>query len=195
MYRSMDEAAAHMPGSSVDGGPTDRPDFAALVKQHGGAFFVTLRVGNLHESDSTRYEVHAVFVQPKRVTVVSRLLDRIISIPSRCGNPNQNEPLDIAFVNPHVGHVRVLRSHVDDTPTLSAVVRNGDSCRCTETFRVEDHFIDLDSGQHLRTLRQAYQGPCYEPRPESPSLPFAAFTIVDDKLEISNTSCGYFWDD
>jgi len=196
VYRSIAEAAAHLQGTLGEDGSAYHPDLAALAKQHGGAFFVTLRLGFLHESDSSREAVYAVFVQPKRVTVVPRLIERIISIPSMCGNPNQNEPLDIGFTDPHVGHIRVVRSNVDDTPTLPAVASQGSGrCNCTHTFRVEDHFIDLDSGQHLRTLRQVYRGPCYEPPPASPALPFAAFTVVDGKLEVANTACSYFWDD
>ena len=177
-------------------GASYHPDLAALAKEHGGAFFVTLRLGFLHESVSSREAVYAVFVQPKRVTVVPRLIEQISSMPASCGNVNQNEPLDIAFANPHVGHIRVVRTNVDDVPTLptAAGARSG-PCNCTHTFRIEDHFIDLDSGTHLRMLRQVYRGPCYQPAPPSPAIPFTAFTATADQLEIANTACSLYWND
>lgn len=201
VYATAKEALAHMP-AILHGDPP--PDLDALAKQHAGAFFVTLPVGSVHGSDTTISDVHAVFVQPKRVTVVHRINESYHVIPNPsydprdCNRASGEEP-EIAIVNPHLGHLRMIRriDHGEPTAPVTPPRTRSEKCPqdpCKELVRVEDHFINLDTGRHLRTLAQVYETECYNPG--TPQIyAFSKLVPTDEGVEIAGTSCNYFWDE
>ncbi|CAN5537189.1 hypothetical protein BH11MYX1_BH11MYX1_08600 [soil metagenome] len=198
-FATAAEATAHMPALAQGGAP-DLPDLNALGKRNAGAFFSTVPRGYLHESVTGLEYVHAVFVQPKRYTVVSRVIERVHPMPepTQCPaavlEPGTGE---IAIINPHLGHFRITRwsDHGElTTPVVPATAASASNCASKARIRVEDHFIDLDSGEHLRAFVQIY-----ETDPRNPGTPelyaFDAFTPMEGGIEIAASSCSYFWND
>ncbi len=196
------EANAHM-RAIAQGEPFSRPDLDALGKHHAGAFFSTVPRGYLHESVSGLEYVHAVFVQRKHYTVVARVIERVHSIPA----PTQCPPAvlepgtgEIAIIAPHLGHFRITRwadHHDHDEPTAPvtpATTAASAGCASVAKLRVEDHFIDLETGEHLRAFVQTY-----ETDPRAPGTPqlyaFDAFTPTESGVAIASSDCSYFWDD
>jgi hypothetical protein len=192
-YDSLHDASAHLP--TITNRDEPAIDLAELAK-HGNAFALERPEGYLHESDERRSFIDAVFVQPKRVTLVKRLFDRINSIPSECGEPLDSDVLAVKIVTPHVGQIR-LRRHADslDVTTFAAPgaqARNA-RCTCAARFEVDDMFIDLDRGEALRTYAQVYATYCYNPG--VPTLvPFDAYVVTGDGVTIASPACSYFWD-
>jgi hypothetical protein len=143
----------------------DPPDLADLAKELGPAFFVDVHRGYVHGSDVPRFAVAAVFVEPKRITVVPRLVEWSLPLID-AGMKAPHRPPAIAAImqlpdgeHRHVGHLRISR---------------GD--------RVEDHFIDLDTSEEIRAVITP------------PAIPFEAFQLTAEGFT-AGADCNGFWDD
>lgn len=193
-YGSIAEASKHLPTIAQD--PEAPPlDLVALAKQ-SNAFFTTRPEGYLHESVSTVAFHDAVFVQPNRVTLVTRIFETISAMPPHCGNRAAAETLDIAIVNPHLGHLRIRQPIDPMEPTAPAAPLKAAAhveCACRTSYIVEDHFIDLDRGEHLRSFAQIYEDDCYQPGTPT-VLAFAAFVPKENGVEIESPACVFYWD-
>jgi len=195
-YATVAEAAQHLPAIAHDPS-APQLDLAALAKQ-GNAFFIERPAGYLHESDSSVTFHDAVFVQPGRVTLVTRIFDTIASLPAHCGNRAAAETLEIAIVDRHLGHLRIRRpagAHQEPTAPPAPIATATAECACRDSYFVEDHFIDLDRGEHLRAFAQIYEDDCYHPATPSTVLPFSAFVTSDEGVTIAVPACNYFWDE
>jgi hypothetical protein len=108
--------------------PAASEDLKALATEHGNAFGVRVMSGSLHGSDSTLYDIAAVFVVGKRVVIAKRVAIDISVIPGPDGPP---PPLQttVEILSPKIGHIQIARG--DD---------------------VTDHFIDLERGVHRLAL-------------------------------------------
>ena len=143
----------------------DPPDLAALAKEQGPAFFVDVHRGYFHESDVPRYAVAAIFVEPKRITVVPRLVEWSAPLPRAGMTSPQRPPARAAIVQladgpyRHVGHLRITRGE-----------------------RVEDHFIDLDASEEIRAVITPA------------AIPFEAFHLTADGFT-AGPDCSAFWND
>lgn len=188
-YGSMAEAAKKL-SSTLANHPTDLKDHA---KQYGDTFFFEIPYGYYHESSTLRAFVAAVIVVSPKVIAIPGLFEVAHPMPGPCGNGRRSEGLDIA-VDQGIAHVRVLRDAVNDVPTLPPVKYTSQqpNCDSTLTYRIEDHFVDVKSGEHLLALGQSFVGPVYESG-AVPGVPFDAFKMVDGRLEAGE--CSWFWND
>jgi hypothetical protein len=149
-----------------------------------------------HESTSN-YSFHdAVFVLKRKVVVVHRLIETVSAIPPPCGRELQGEVLAVRVMPAPggrlLGHVRVRRAGVGDEPTVATTLPvGGGECDQVATYRVEDHFIDLDRGEHIIAYAQAYRSPIYEKVAVQPALiPIDKLRITDGGFAIDDARCG-----
>ena len=194
MYASL--AVANRSLRSDTPSPVD--DLIAQAKASGPAFGTSFLIKAY--AGSTRVSRHhAVFVQGKRVVVLWRLGDVMTSIPRPdCESVAPDDVLGARIVagppnHPHVGHARYRRSQVTTAPTLPDVPApvSTPSCQRSSTFQIEDHFVDLDSGEHLVTLVQIYRGPMRDEA--SPALAMDRFALTDDGVTVAGCESALRW--
>lgn len=188
-YASLAEAAKKLKTTL----PNHTTDLKAAAKERGDAFFFEVPFGYYHESSTLRSDVAAVMVVAPAVIAMPGLFELAHPMPGPCGNGHQSEGLGLDVVG-GVAHVRVLRAGVNDVPTLPPEKYTGGQPNCsnTQTYRIEDHFVDVKSGEHLLALAQSFVGPVYGGVHE-PGVPFDAFKVVDGRLEAGE--CSWFWND
>lgn len=173
------------------------PDHAVDLLEAAGlheTFFFEIPFGHFHESSTLRSRVAAVFVRGSRVVAMPGLLEVAHPMPSSCGVGRQGEGIAIAL-HGRIAHVRVLRAEVADAPTLAAQPYLGKDPHCAtlSTFRVEDHFVDVESAEHLLVLGQSFVGPAHGPRAALPGVPFEAFLADDGGVQVGDDR--WFWND
>lgn len=181
--------------------PPPAPDLAALGAANHGAFFLTVPHGTRHESVTTVDWVHGVFVEPKRVTVLPRLQEVVRAIPGRtkCPPPEVHFGAIAIALRPHgIGQVRITRlAESDDAltaPPPRAVAAGTPSCSGTTRMRVEDHFVDLERGEHLGALAQVYDAPTYEAA-TADLYTEADFEPTGGGVETKDRKCSFFWNE
>lgn len=197
--------------------PSERLDLAALRKEKGPAFFVDVPGPFVHGAHVRHLRLAAVFVDGPRTVVVPRLADATTALPGSCGaeRPTGAVAARVLAVKGAgkrggyaIGHLRVLRGGVADVPTLPPPPdpaddegRRARTCRALERFRVEDHFVRLDTGDVVLSVAQAFEaaryGAAFDPLP---GTPFDAFAVdapesADDVGGVSAGACRYRFDD
>lgn len=194
-YASLAEAAKKLKTTL----PNHTTDLKAAAKERGDAFFFEVPFGYYHESSTLRSDVAAVMVVAPAVIAMPGLFELAHPMPGPCGNGHQSEGLGLAVVG-GVAHVRVLRAGVNDVPTLPPEKYTGDESGCgtTQTYRIEDHFVDVKSGEHLLALGQSFVGPAYGALHE-PGVPFEVFKVIEASADTSPHleagECTWFWND
>ncbi len=156
--------------------PSPDEDLVAEAAAHGPAFGTSI-LQRAYAGSTRIHRRHAVFVQGNRVIVLARLGDVMTSIPpSMCAVTEPDDVIAARILTspryPHLGHVRYRRAYVTDATTLPAVRATSHDAECparTTRFRIEDHFIDLDTGEYVVGFAQVYDGPPgAEPSPAVP---------------------------
>lgn len=146
---------------------------------NGTAFQVLSFTPGRSEGDRGDYALNAVFLVGTKVVVVRSLATNTTARPAdRCMQVDQHQIIALRAINDRIGHFRVLRENVHDTPNLPAQT----SGTCTEriTYRIEDHFIDLKSARSLAVYDQIFADTTDAALSSLPGLPFDAFTIARD---------------
>jgi hypothetical protein len=180
VYKSAAKAerALHLPPSETLADTAD-PD--------GGPYSTMSFIPPTHEGDRGSYVLVALFPRGSELVVVPDLATNTTARPpDHCMQINQHEIVEmrVAGSSRQVGHFRLLREGVTDSPTLPAQT----SGQCTDRvgYRIEDHFIDLERGAYLAVYDQVYEDGSDRSR-DLPGVPFAAFAI--DGAGIVPTSC------
>jgi hypothetical protein len=189
-YATIGEAAQKL-ASSVRDAPVD---LKTAVKERDVSFF-EVPFGYVHESVTLRANVAAVIVSRSRVVAIPGLFEVAHGLPGRrCGPVQGSQGVAIA-IHGGIAHVRVLRAGVGDAPTLPSQPFSGsdEGCAASESYRIEDHFVDLVVGKHLLALRQSFVGPLYGSRAPLPGLSFEAFVVDEGGVEVN--ACTYGWND
>jgi len=188
-YATIGEAAKKL-ASSVRDAPVD---LKTAVKERDVSFF-EVPFGYVHESVTLRANVAAVIVSQPRVVAIPGLFEVTHGLPDRCGAAQGSQGVAIALRG-GIAHVRVLRAGVGDAPTLPSQPYSGadEGCATSESFRIEDHFVDLVVGTHLLALRQSFVGPLYGSRAPLPGVSFEAFVV--DEGGVAVDACTYGWND
>ena len=189
-YATIGEAAKKL-ASSVRDAPID---LKSAVEERDVLFF-EVPFGYVHESVTLRSNVAAVIVSQPRVVVIPGLFDVAHGLPGRrCGPVQGSQGVAIALRG-GIAHVRVLRAGVGDAPTLPSQPFRGsdEGCASSESYRIEDHFVDLVGGKHLLALRQSFVGPLFGSRAPLPGVPFEAFVVDEGGVEVN--ACTYGWND
>ena len=174
------------------GDPDDDIDLGELAKEHAGAFGVSIKF-KAYAGSTRGYHQFAVFVAAARVVVVGKLGDTGTSLPPRCAMMPMDEVIEARLASspryPHLGHYRYRRSGVTDQPTFPDVPMVTTDPACpphAATFRIEDHFVDLDRGEEIMAIDEVYRAPSTRPEP-GPTLPIAQLTFDENGVVLPAT--------
>lgn len=154
------------------------------------AFSVPIRGAFEEGGDSSYWNDNAVFVLAKRVVMARNLAANASVLTVDCPQALQEAVLGARLVETakhrHIGIARVRRMNVKGATTLSAVpVPANYKCPGTTTYRIEDHYFDLDRMRELLVLAQTYEGPIYKVH-APPATVLADLQVTDAGVTIDS---------
>lgn len=157
------------------------------------AFTVSSFRAGKSEGDRGVYLPNAVFVygagRARKLVVARALATNTTARPaSPCMHVPDHRVTALRLVGPgnRVGHFRLLVDGARDRSSMPA--RTTGTCGDRVTYRIEDHFIDLERGRYLAIYDQVFEDTSDAALASLPGLAFEAFTI-DGQLRISTGAC------
>jgi hypothetical protein len=176
VFRNLTEARAAVLADFVGG---ERIDLPSLAKESAGAFGLPVLFRS-YEGSTRVYHQYAVFAMESKVVVVGTLEDSMSTLWPECEGIPEDWVLAARITTSpghvHLGHYRFQRLAPRDTPTLPDAPIHPDCPKQMLTYRIEDHFVDLDHGRELLALAQVFRGP-WSLGPPAFVLPLDAITF------------------